>query len=287
MAVELCKVALWMEALTPGKPLSFLDHHIQCGNSLLGATPRCWRRVSPTKRSSQSKVTTEALCRGFKRQNHDERRGQGNLFDGDDAPWNRMGDLATAMQSLERDSDDTLAAVQRKQDRYAELVQSSGYQFGRLWADAWCVAFVWRKDRTFDFPITERIFRQIERSPHHLNPWMRDEIQRLAGQYGFFHWHLAFPDVFRVPGRDEKADNEATGWSGGFDVVLGNPPWERIKLQEQEWFAQRRPDIAGARNAAERRRMIGAPLRTRSGLVPRLPRRPSPGRGRKPLRPTF
>jgi hypothetical protein len=116
------------------------------------------------------------------------------LFDGDEAPWNRMGDLATAMQSLERESDDTLAAVQRKQDRYAELVRSSGYQFGRLWADTWCAAFVWRKDRTFDFPITERIFRQVERSPHHLNPWMHDEIQRLAGQYGFFHQAL-FPGL--------------------------------------------------------------------------------------------
>ena len=39
MAVELCKVSLWMEAIEPGKPLSFLEHHIQCGNSLLGATP--------------------------------------------------------------------------------------------------------------------------------------------------------------------------------------------------------------------------------------------------------
>lgn len=53
-------------------------------------------------------------------------------------------------------------------------------------------------------------------------------------------------------------ENEQAGWSGGFDVVLGNPPWERIKIQEQEWFASRRPDIANAANAAQRRRMITA-----------------------------
>ncbi len=255
MAVELCKVALWMEALTPGKPLSFLDHHVQCGNSLLGATPALLSQGIIDKAFEPIEGDDRVLCRGFKKQNHDECRGQRNLFDGDDAPWNRMGDLATVMESLEQESDDTLAAVQRKQDRYAELVHSSGYQFGRLWADSWCAAFVWRKDRTFDFSITERIFRQVERSPHHLTPWMRDEIQRLASQYEFFHWHMAFPDVFRVPGHDEEPENETTGWSGGFDVVLGNPPWERIKLQEQEWFAQRRPDIAQA-PAAKRRRMI-------------------------------
>ena len=57
MSVELCKVSLWMEALEPGRPLSFLDHHIQCGNSLLGTTPRCWRTVIPTMHTSPSKAT--------------------------------------------------------------------------------------------------------------------------------------------------------------------------------------------------------------------------------------
>src|SRR2546427_13190050 len=87
---------------------------------------------------------------------------------------------------------------------------------------------------------------------------MRDEIKHLAQQYQFFHWHLAFPDVFRVPAKDEEPENEQAGWSGGFDVVLGNPPWERIKIQEKEWFASRRPDIANEANAAQRRRMISA-----------------------------
>jgi hypothetical protein len=87
---------------------------------------------------------------------------------------------------------------------------------------------------------------------------MKAEIIRLREQYQFFHWHLAFPDVFRVPAKDEEPENEQAGWSGGFDVVLGNPPWERIKIQEKEWFAQRNPDIANAANAAQRRRMIAA-----------------------------
>ena len=71
--------------------------------------------------------------------------------------------------------------------------------------------------------------------------------------------YLAFPDVFQVPPAGQKPDNELCGWNGGFDVILGNPPWERVKLQEKEWFvAHGREDIANAPNAADRRRLIQA-----------------------------
>ena len=59
---------------------------------------------------------------------------------------------------------------------------------------------------------------------------------------------------------------EQRGARGGFDVVLGNPPWERVKLQEQEFFAARDPDIAAAPNAATRRRMIAQLPETNPGL---------------------
>ena len=72
-------------------------------------------------------------------------------------------------------------------------------------------------------------------------PAQREETERIADAYQFFHWHLAFPEVFAV---------------GGFDCVLGNPPWERVKLVEKEWFAERHSEIANAPNAAARKRMI-------------------------------
>ena len=78
----------------------------------------------------------------------------------------------------------------------------------------------------------------------------------LTERYQFFHWHVAFPDVFRVPDDRKSAANEQTGWDGGFDVVLGNPPWERIKMQEKEWFAERAPEIADASNAATQEKLI-------------------------------
>jgi hypothetical protein len=266
MAVELCKVSLWMEAIEPGKPLSFLDAHIQHGNSLLGATPALLKQGIPDSAFEPIEGDEKKICSEFKKKNKARHAGQLSLFNQNLQPWNQLGNLATSRLQLDDMPDDTVEAVRHKQKYYSQLVQSSGYLFGRLWADAWCAAFVWKKTKEFAYPITEETFRDIEKNPHSIAVWMHEEIIRLAEQYRFFHWHLAFPDVFRVPTEDETPDNEQTGWSGGFDVVLGNPPWEKIKLQEKEWFAARRPDIANAANAAQRKRMIEALAREDTNL---------------------
>src|SRR6266699_1638099 len=258
MSVELCKVSLWMEAIEPGKPLSFLEQHIQCGNSLLGATPALLANGIPDSAFEAIEGDDKKICSEYKKKNKYQREGNRTLFDPEGQPWERLGDLAGSMMQLDEMRDDTVEDIHRKQKHYEQLVKSSGYEFGRLWADTWCAAFVWKKTGDFAYPITEEVFRNIERNPHNIASWMKAEIMRLREQYQFFHWHLAFPDVFRVPAKDEEPENEQAGWSGGFDVVLGNPPWERIKIQEKEWFATRRPDIANAANAAQRRRMIAA-----------------------------
>ena len=259
MAVELCQVALWMEALEPGKPLSFLDHHVQCGNSLLGTTPALIKAGIPDEAFEPIEGDDKKVCSGLKRQNRDERRGQEGLFD-DLKPWEQLGNLPEAMAKLEGLPDDTVESIREKERRYAELVRSeAAYRTsGRFLADAWCAAFVWKKVQDDNLlPMTEGRFRRIEAKPHDIGPQEFAEVRRLAGQYQFFHWHLAFPAVFRHPAKGGTPDNELTGWCGGFDVVLGNPPWERIKLQEQEWFAAHgRPDIAGARTASIRGKLI-------------------------------
>lgn len=259
MAVELCKVALWMEGLEPGKPLSFLDHHVQCGNSLLGATPALLANGIPNEAFEPIEGDDKRVCSAIKKQNKEERRGQGNLFV-DAAPWDQLGNLAVAMAAVDALPDETADQVRSKADRYERLVADASYRTsGRFLADLWCAAFVWQKSNAFDYPITEGVFRRVEKNPHDVQPWMYAEVRRLAGQYQFLHWHLAFPGVFRPPSKGERPDNELTGLCGGFDVVLGNPPWERIKLQEQEWFAAHgRADIAEARTAAIRGRMIQA-----------------------------
>ena len=74
---------------------------------------------------------------------------------------------------------------------------------------------------------------------------MWDRAGSIAGRERFLHWEAAFPGVWR--------DWQNIHPKGGFDAVIGNPPWDRIKLQEVEWFASRSPDLALASTAAARR----------------------------------
>ena len=285
MAVELCKVSLWLETLDPGKPLSFLDHHIRHGNSLIGATPALLRGGIPDEAFAPLTSDDKAYVSEWKKRNKKEREGQA-MLPLDAAPWLRLGDFATAVAALEDAPDDTPAAVRAKEAAWERLVNSGDYENNRLLADAWCAAFVFPKHYNVDFPISENDFRDIERNPHSVPRWMKEDIVRLRERYRFFHWHLAFPEVFRpvegskgigsggIGNRGEAIASgrhspfpdphsptpsaSPTGWTGGFDVVLGNPPWERIKLQEKEWFATRDEAIATAPNAAARGRLIAA-----------------------------
>ncbi|MBU0719541.1 MAG: N-6 DNA methylase, partial [Planctomycetes bacterium] len=295
MAVELCKVALWLESIDPGRPLSFLDHRILCGNSLIGVTPRLLAEGIPDDAFKPITGDDKAVVNEYRRRNKDEKKGQLQLDFGA-MPSVKLGNLVQFFANLAAMGDGSLEDVEAKEKRYAEFVDSTGYQSARLLADAWCAAFVWIKrlpasassERRvasgeellathhspltnqlathhsplarvgFDDCITESWFRRIEANPHCLPPWMREEIARLRDQYQFFHWHLAFPDAFRVPAENEDSDNEQTGWTGGFDVVLGNPPWEKVKLQEREWFSSSSPDIPNATTAAHRRELVAA-----------------------------
>ena len=136
--------------------------------------------------------------------------------------------------------DATLDGVQREEQLYEDLVRSADYRYGRLLADAWCAAFVWKKTKEFAYPITEEVFRGIERNPFNVPTWMEEEIERLREQYQFFHWHLAFPDVFRVPkadsGRRERGDRLERRLRRG----AGQPAVGASELQEKEWFAAAR-----------------------------------------------
>ncbi len=107
---------------------------------------------------------------------------------------------------------DTVEQVHLKDAYYTRIKESESYKNSLLWANAWCGAFVWKKTSEFAYPITEEIFRNIERNPFNLAPWMREEIERLAKQYQFFHWHLAFLDVFHISTNNELCKNEQAGY---------------------------------------------------------------------------
>ncbi len=259
MAVELCKVALWMEAIEPGKPLSFLEHHIQCGNSLLGTTPALMADGIPDEAFTAIEGDDKKEVAALKKRNQKERSGQESMFAipgfvAAETAYEKVSELITDLDSI---SDNSIQDIKEKQKLYENLIASKEYYHTKLLADAWCCAFVWKKTKDSAMPITEGVFRQLKSEPSSVFAETLLEIDRLTQQYKFFHWHIAFPSVFTMP-KDGMAENKQAGWNDGFDIVLGNPPWERIKIQEKEWFATRRPDIANAANAAQRSKMINA-----------------------------
>lgn len=303
LSVELCKVSLWMLAMEAGKPLSFLDHHIRCGNSLLGATPELIAKGIPDEAFKPIEGDDREACAALKRLNARERRGFGELFALEDrATSERLQQAAITVENL---PDDSVRAVEQKSAAFDQLQHNYDLQKATDLANLWCAAFVIRKRMADELPSTKDksavasqpksetsapapeqtgLFEETFAAPAakekktvtattasslagalgitsgHLREFAKGstlpdglmrQAQKLADQYNFFHWHLAFPEVFKRE---------------GFDVILGNPPWERVKLQEKEWFAERRPDIADAPNSAARKRLIES-LRTDS---PRL-----------------
>lgn len=257
MSVELCKVSLWMEALEPGKPLSFLDHHIQYGNSLIGVTPALLVRGIPDAAFDPLTGDDRTVCREYKKRNKKERTGQLSMVDASGRMWRSAGPLTICVAGIDDIPDDTIAGVHYRETEYARCQSRPEYQTARLISDAWCGAFFLRKTGEFEYPITHEVLRRTAGDIEAMPAWMRDEIARLSSRHRFFHWHLAFPDVFKpLEDIDTLLETEGPGWTGGFDAVLGNVPWERIKIQKQEWFAKRRPEIAQASNNASRERMI-------------------------------
>lgn len=246
MAVELCKVSLWMEAMEPGKPLSFLDHHIKVGNSLFGTTPELIEKGIPDEAFTVLTLDEKSITSAAKKRNKKERAGEQSLFSVADVISSDLNKTARDLRKINESEEETLEEIEGMRRSYKELVESDTYRRERLIADSWCAAFVWPKRNGEPEPITEDYLRRLVAGEPALSGEQREIVRRLAEEYRFFHWHLEFPDVFLREEEDRR----------GFDAVLGNPPWERLKLQEQEWFAQRDPDIATAPNADRRKSLI-------------------------------
>ncbi|MBZ5554571.1 MAG: N-6 DNA methylase [Acidobacteriia bacterium] len=249
MAAELCRVSLWLEALEPGKPLSFLDHHIRVGNSLLGATPGLIAAGLPDDAFTPIEGDDKKACSLLRKRNKAERAGLGSLFSQQDAETQaHLQQASAALEELPDDRPDDLRAKELAFRRHEETAE---YRHKKQLADAWCAAFV--VNRQFPphcddprypskepFGLTHKDLKELA-AGRPLPADLVAESERLSGQYQFFHWHLVFPEVFA---------------RGGFDCVLGNPPWEMVELSEKEFFAQRAPGIANASSARQRQALI-------------------------------
>ena len=259
MSVELAKISLWMEALEPGKPLSYLDQNIRVGNSLLGVTPALLADGLPDAAFTPIEGDDRKVCTALKKQNAAERQGQHDLFSQSGIPVTNAI-LAKRADTIAHTLPDSLEDLHIHQQRQAEqLAASAERRIQKLLADAWCAAFVQPKtDVTRSTAITQAVLENFGADNSSLNLAAAEHlVDDLYRQYRFFHWHVEFPHIFRV-GNGTRDLDPATGWSGGFSCVIGNPPWERVKLQEQEFFASRSPEIANAPNASTRKKLISA-----------------------------
>jgi hypothetical protein len=268
MAVDLAKVSLWLEALEPGKPLSFLDAHVKHGNGLIGATPKLLRDGIPDEAFIATEGDDKKHAKALEKINQQERVGQGSLFDlGGEMVYVANTVFASGLRAITLAQAEELPDVRRQEEAYGKWTGSADYRRALRVADAWCAAFVWLKTPEAPRPVTYAVFNALEDpSGEGAAAETEAEIRRLRGQFAFFHWHLEFPEVFSVP-EDGRGVSPDTGWAGGFDCVVGNPPWDSVEFKEQEFFAQRAPEIAATSRKAVRNKMIEA-LKDSSNTLP-------------------
>jgi len=252
LAVELCKVALWLESHAEGKPLSFLDHRILCGDSLVGVRDLAVLQGGiPDEAFKPVTDDDKDVAKEIKRRNRAALRGQRALPFTAAAEIEELTDLRKALFEI---PDDTPEQIREKRKTLEHWRSESGrYWRDRTAADLWtCAFFVALTPENLashSIPTTQELLDYLEgRRP---DPRMLAEALSQSVRQRFFHWPLEFPEVFA---------------RGGFDVILCNPPWERIKLQQEEFFATRDLEISLARNAAARRALIQQLSVTKPGL---------------------
>ena len=255
LTVELAKVSLWLHSFTVGAPLSFLDHHLRCGDSLIGL------RVTDARedlRKLGGLLTASALA------------GVETAADG--------------MQLIEEMSDADVAEVRESAALFRNVEETTADLRGALdflCGLRWHTAGLKKLDRMAREGIVSQnlgerpdtAYALLAHGPDAIDAEAPDDTQSsslsafkdlwndamsVARRERFLHWEAAFPGVWRG-WQDQRPE-------GGFDAVIGNPPWDRIKLQEVEWFATRDPALARAPTAAARRAGIrelrerGAPV---------------------------
>ncbi|HZS92728.1 MAG TPA: hypothetical protein VFE42_35220 [Chloroflexota bacterium] len=247
LAVDLCRLALWLEGHEPGRPLTFLDHRVKCGNSLIGATPKTLEAGIPNEAFAPVTGDDKGLSRDLvKRNKDDHKRSPHQLSFGLTEP----ADAASA-EEVRR----ARALVDLPEESVGESdAKAAGYaafdalmEHKRAIADTWAAAFFWTLRPGDPLPPTQANLRALRLGGEHLTLFtalsaaQQARIRELVVANRIFHWHLEFPEVFGESG------------DGGFDCVLGNPPWEQLQLSEQEFFANRAPHIAELSGDARKR----------------------------------
>ena len=248
MAVELTKVALWIETVNPGYPLGFLDGQIRCGDALLGLMDLAVLEEGiPDAAYKPLSGDDKRTANHYKKANRAAKQGQTEMdFRTGAAVVPALRPVAVAFAGVRRLGEDTVRQIRNKAARMRALRQSPDFCRLQQAADLYVSAFLLPKtggapagpqNRTA--PTSNELWRTLAGEAPSASMTAAVAVARGVRA---FHWPLEFPDVMME--------------RGGFDCVLGNPPWEMMQLDPREFFAARHPEIAKAPNMAARNRLI-------------------------------
>ena len=243
MAIALAKTALWLEAYTPDRPLTFIDHHLQVGDALLGVLdPKILENGIPDEAYAVLSGDDKAVASALKKQNKAELKSWKQVVANDLFASSSLVQDADAVEHL---ADDTLDGIAAKRSAWAhahELAQESS--LAKL-ADTYVAAFLAPKvtDWQTRIPLSGYLWSLLHPNTSQApKPELNQAAYDLCRTHSVFHWWLAFPQVAA---------------KGGFAVMLGNPPWEVSQLGEEEFFAARAPSIANL-SGDKRKKAIAA-----------------------------
>lgn len=248
MAVELTKVALWIETVDPGLPLGFFDAQIRCGDALLGVFDlKVLQGGIPDAAYKPLTGDDKDTAKYYLQANRAATSGQGGFdFGTGQVAMPEMKPLALDFSGFRDLPEDTVEQIGAKAARFKELRKGQAFVRATAAANLYVAAFLLpmvggapagASARTV--PTTEELWLALNQGK--IRNAMMD-APKAARRARAFHWPLEFPDVMQ---------------RGGFDVVLGNPPWEVMQLSEKEYFANKHPEIASLAGA-ERKRAVDA-----------------------------
>lgn len=271
MAVELAKVSLWLTTMADERPLTFLDHHLRCGNSLIGAPLRdksgnfTVEKISQIpnealKETGREKEAKERAKQALDR-NKDALKGQLALFSANMEVFDEVLGEYEEHRRIMEESDETepiyqaIERIKLKESLLRDDTEDENSPFCRLKrvCDLWCSVWFWPQDTELLRPDSYTYWELVSYTldGRVSDPRMLSEgkmkrylsvSEEIAKRMCFFHWELEFPEIYR---RENP----------GFDTVLGNPPWDIIKPNSQEFFSNCDPEFRSYTKRLAKQRM--------------------------------
>ena len=234
LAVELARLSLWVETLDPHLPMTFLDHKIKVGNSLVGSwfdqflhyPAMAWmRQAGDDNHTNGVSFSAGQFSRAIQQRLPQVRKELIEFIQGARFPELFPVDLTTvrtvhdaAERALRQIHQLGIAQVAERRQRYLALRASADFQRLKAAFDLWCAIWFWPPEQIELCPLPQDF------AAGNISQQAWQIVRQLAARHRFFHWELEFPDVF-------------TDTCGGFDAVLGNPPWNIAKPNSKEFFS--------------------------------------------------